>query len=152
MGARYYDPSLGRFTQQDPVFNPLDPKQWNRYVYTGDDPVNFDDPTGLCSDWWNPLCWDWGGAVSAVWNFGTCVGKRMLPVNPDDIVALFGDKFSFGPGVNNDPAFDRARRDLIKSGVEKLAGDGGKVLLHGLPVVGWTITAVEEGFAIKACV
>jgi RHS repeat-associated protein len=46
MGARYYDPSLGRFTQQDPVFNPLDPKSWNRYIYVGDDPINFSDPDG----------------------------------------------------------------------------------------------------------
>jgi RHS repeat-associated protein len=47
MGARYYDPTLGRFTQQDPLFNPLDPKSWNRYTYAGDDPINFADLTGL---------------------------------------------------------------------------------------------------------
>ena len=47
MGERYYDPALGRFTQQDPIHNPLDPKSWNRYVYVGNDPVNFIDPTGL---------------------------------------------------------------------------------------------------------
>ena len=47
MGARYYDPTLGRFTQQDPIFNPLDPKSWNRYTYAGNDPINFSDLTGL---------------------------------------------------------------------------------------------------------
>jgi RHS repeat-associated protein len=42
MGARYYDPAVGRFTQQDPV-----PSHGNLYSYVGDDPVNFTDPSGL---------------------------------------------------------------------------------------------------------
>jgi RHS repeat-associated protein len=48
MGARYYDPTLGRWTQQDPVVSLVDPLNWNRYVYAGNDPVNFTDPSGLC--------------------------------------------------------------------------------------------------------
>jgi RHS repeat-associated protein len=47
MGERYYDPSVGRFTQQDALTSILDPKQWNRYVYVGDDPINFVDSSGL---------------------------------------------------------------------------------------------------------
>ena len=39
-GERYYDPSLGRWTQQDSVAS------GNRYVYAGDDPVNAVDPSG----------------------------------------------------------------------------------------------------------
>jgi hypothetical protein len=46
MGARYYDPSTGRFTQEDALANPLDPKAWNSYVYVGGDPVNFTDLSG----------------------------------------------------------------------------------------------------------
>jgi RHS repeat-associated protein len=44
MGARYYDPDSGRFTQQDPH-----PGQMfgDRYAYVGGDPVNKSDPTGL---------------------------------------------------------------------------------------------------------
>jgi hypothetical protein len=43
----------------DPLVGPLDPKQWNRYVYVGDDPVNFVDPTGLnsISNWFSNA-WD----------------------------------------------------------------------------------------------
>ncbi len=37
-GTRYYDPSLGRWTQLDPV--------GAGYVYAGDDPVNAVDPSG----------------------------------------------------------------------------------------------------------
>lgn len=43
LGQRFYDPSLGRWTQQDPIPN------GNLYVYTGDNPVNFIDVTGTDS-------------------------------------------------------------------------------------------------------
>jgi len=39
MGERYYDPSIGRFTQEDPA--------GGGYSYTGDNPVNYDDVSGL---------------------------------------------------------------------------------------------------------
>ena len=41
--ARYYDPSLGRFTQQDPAM--ADGNNW--YVYCGNNPVINVDPSGL---------------------------------------------------------------------------------------------------------
>jgi RHS repeat-associated protein len=46
IGARYYHPALGRWTQQDPLHQPNDLRNANRYVYTGQDPVNRTDPTG----------------------------------------------------------------------------------------------------------
>jgi len=46
-GTRYYDPSLGRWTQQDPVGGSLgDLNAANRYTYANDDPVNVVDPSG----------------------------------------------------------------------------------------------------------
>ncbi|GAA3643402.1 RHS repeat-associated core domain-containing protein [Streptomyces chitinivorans] len=42
MGARYYDPHLGRFTQPDPSG-----QETNPYLYATGDPVNNIDPTGL---------------------------------------------------------------------------------------------------------
>jgi RHS repeat-associated protein len=47
-GERYYDATQGRWTQQDPLDQPLEMHGWNRYVYVGDDPVNFTDVRGLC--------------------------------------------------------------------------------------------------------
>ena len=46
MGVRYYDPTLGRFTQTDPTAHLLDLKQGNRYGYASDDPIDGSDPTG----------------------------------------------------------------------------------------------------------
>lgn len=46
-GVRYYDSSLGRWTQQAPVAGSLgSPVSLNRYVYVGDNPVNVIDPGG----------------------------------------------------------------------------------------------------------
>jgi RHS repeat-associated protein len=46
-GIRWYDPTTGRWTQQDTLDAPLDPANANRYAYAGDDPVNLIDLTGL---------------------------------------------------------------------------------------------------------
>lgn len=43
---RYYDPSTGRFTQEDPIGLA---GGLNLYGFTGGDPVNYSDPFGLCS-------------------------------------------------------------------------------------------------------
>jgi RHS repeat-associated protein len=45
--ARYYDPTVGRFTQTDPVAgNNFDPQSLHKYEYTHEDPVNGIDPSG----------------------------------------------------------------------------------------------------------
>jgi RHS repeat-associated protein len=45
LGARYYDPALGRFTQLDPS------GQNAHYTYAGNNPVNASDPSGLAFQW-----------------------------------------------------------------------------------------------------
>jgi RHS repeat-associated protein len=55
IGARYYDPAVGRWTQQDLVVDPTDPAQSNRYLYVGGNPVNLFDPTGLRT-WQDAKC------------------------------------------------------------------------------------------------
>ncbi|WP_435830873.1 RHS repeat-associated core domain-containing protein [Polymorphospora rubra] len=47
LGARLYDPAVGRFISVDPVFVPDDPGQHNGYQYGRNNPVTFSDPTGL---------------------------------------------------------------------------------------------------------
>jgi RHS repeat-associated protein len=47
IGARWYDPSLGRFESLDPVLEAGSPQQLNGYTYAADNPVTGSDPTGL---------------------------------------------------------------------------------------------------------
>jgi RHS repeat-associated protein len=49
IGSRYYDPAIGRFISQDP--SGLASGSINPYEYAGDDPVNLNDPSGLCGSW-----------------------------------------------------------------------------------------------------
>jgi len=50
-GTRYYDPTLGRWTQQDPITGTInDPGTLNRYIYAACNPINAVDPTGY-------FCW-----------------------------------------------------------------------------------------------
>lgn len=53
--ARYYDTSLGRFTQPDTIVpNPLNPQSLNRFAYVLNNPLKYTDPTGHYE------CWDEG--------------------------------------------------------------------------------------------
>jgi RHS repeat-associated protein len=62
-GARYYDVSLGRFTQPDTIVpSPLNPQSLNRFSYVRNNPVNLVDPTGHdeeppCQSW-DSWCWE----------------------------------------------------------------------------------------------
>ncbi|MFC4114316.1 RHS repeat-associated core domain-containing protein [Nonomuraea zeae] len=49
LGAREYDPALGRFTSADPLMNLADPQQINGYHYGNQNPVTLSDPDGLFS-------------------------------------------------------------------------------------------------------
>jgi len=47
--SRLYSPYLNQFIQPDSIVpDPYQPADWNRYLYTRDNPVNYGDPSGLC--------------------------------------------------------------------------------------------------------
>jgi RHS repeat-associated protein len=46
VNARYYDATIGRFINVDPVQD-----GWNWYVYANNNPLKFTDPTGLSNKW-----------------------------------------------------------------------------------------------------
>ncbi|MEU3516729.1 RHS repeat-associated core domain-containing protein [Streptomyces sp. NPDC006654] len=47
VGAREYDPAIGRFISLDPVFEANSPQELSGYTYASDNPVGESDPTGL---------------------------------------------------------------------------------------------------------
>ena len=47
LGAREYDPTIGRFISVDPLHIVAEPQQWNGYAYTENNPTTYSDPSGL---------------------------------------------------------------------------------------------------------
>ena len=49
-GARWFDPSLGRFTSPDTIVptGTQGTQAWDRYAYVNNNPVRYNDPTGHC--------------------------------------------------------------------------------------------------------
>ncbi|MCA1683020.1 MAG: RHS repeat-associated core domain-containing protein [Actinobacteria bacterium] len=76
-GARFYDPALGRWTQQDPVNAIGDPGRGNRYSYVRDDPVNRLDLSGRS---------DFSDAMSAVGL--TFTVAAVVVTAPEDVAVL----------------------------------------------------------------
>ena len=76
-GQRYYDPTTGRWTQQDPLNQPGDQNSANRYAYAGGDPIDATDESGTCVGplvFLAPLC------EAAAERAGAVVAERVLPV------------------------------------------------------------------------
>ncbi|NUT36389.1 MAG: RHS repeat-associated core domain-containing protein [Hamadaea sp.] len=48
LGVREYDPGLGRFVSDDPVFNEADPQSINGFGYANSNPTTLSDPGGAC--------------------------------------------------------------------------------------------------------
>jgi hypothetical protein len=47
-GRRYYDPTTGRWTQQDPLNQVGSTPQGDRFLFAGSDPISESDPRRLC--------------------------------------------------------------------------------------------------------
>ncbi|WP_409332947.1 RHS repeat domain-containing protein [Trujillonella humicola] len=125
-GKRWYDPTTGRWTQQDSVEVLGDPGRGNRYEYAGSNPINRVDPTGMYSweDFWGDLA---GGTTTVVFTLagvrlggvrggivgytvGSCIGgfvgdnltailKDESPTEGDAIGSCIGGALSAFPGI-----------------------------------------------------
>ncbi|MEU3029918.1 polymorphic toxin-type HINT domain-containing protein [Streptomyces incarnatus] len=96
VGARKYDPSLGRFISADPVFDASDPQSLGGYAYADDNPLTYSDPSGTirmnqdgtqCSGGWNECG---PGDVSAGTSTGTAHSDGGVTTN------LGGSKLGYG--------------------------------------------------------
>ncbi|MEU0150263.1 polymorphic toxin-type HINT domain-containing protein [Streptomyces sp. NPDC006288] len=56
LGAREYDPAIGRFLSVDPIMDLADAQQIHGYTYGNNNPVTNADPSGLCFDPGNGHC------------------------------------------------------------------------------------------------
>ncbi len=83
LGAREYDPTLGRFLSADPVLDLADPVQMNGYVYCENNPVTFADPSGLASEGGNE---EYGGPSASQ----EAAARKTLNTSVSDIILSIG--------------------------------------------------------------
>ncbi|MFI5734775.1 RHS repeat domain-containing protein [Kribbella sp. NPDC051587] len=69
LGAREYDPTIGKFISVDPVMNPDDPQALNAYVYGNNNPITFSDPDGM--SWFSSI-------VESIKTVATTVTNRVV--------------------------------------------------------------------------
>ncbi len=59
-GARYYDPTIGRFISPDTMVpNYMNPQAFNRFSYVANNPLRYIDPTGYYWDYDDDNGWRW---------------------------------------------------------------------------------------------
>ncbi|MFE0688237.1 polymorphic toxin-type HINT domain-containing protein [Streptomyces xiamenensis] len=75
LGAREYDPNLGRFISLDPLMDRLDPQQMHGYTYGNNNPLAFSDPSGLFFDGLSKLVGKVASSASKVFSGSSKVGK-----------------------------------------------------------------------------
>ncbi|WP_344553123.1 RHS repeat-associated core domain-containing protein [Kitasatospora saccharophila] len=78
LGARNYDPALGRFLTVDPILQAGDPNQMGGYTYAGDDPVSSSDPSGLSIGSWIHDAWSTTKNMLSDPEAWKAVGETML--------------------------------------------------------------------------
>jgi RHS repeat-associated protein len=146
MGARYYAPGQGRFTQQDPLGSSV--FEANRYHYTNCNPTNYTDPTGLftfsCFTSAAKLVFGIAqfasaGAGAPAWVFNTySVVNRIL-----DAGGIFGDAaIMFSDGATTDEIINVAQRTALFLFDAALALTG---FPDAIKNIGEGIIGVEEG-------
>ncbi|WP_189709042.1 polymorphic toxin-type HINT domain-containing protein [Streptomyces phaeofaciens] len=64
LGAREYDPAIGKFISVDPIIDYTRPSQINGYAYADNSPVTLSDPSGLESCYGHRYCSGYGGTYT----------------------------------------------------------------------------------------
>ncbi|MBX7226399.1 MAG: hypothetical protein K1X55_10235 [Chitinophagales bacterium] len=120
MGARYYNPRLGRFISEDPVWHT------NLYSYADNDPINKIDPEGRDADPWT-LSGQWDGLKESI-NQGRPLEAGLYTL------ALYGslattalDIISLGEGSVVKNVVKKEAKKIIYSNVDKLIDKAGNL-------------------------
>ncbi|MGX6608079.1 colicin E3/pyocin S6 family cytotoxin, partial [Micromonosporaceae bacterium Da 78-11] len=92
LGARLYDPALGRFVSVDPVIDAKDPQQLNAYAYGNNNPVTNSDPNG---EFWGAL----KKAASAVASAASTAGNFVAKVATSTVESIREDPLKFAVGL-----------------------------------------------------
>ncbi|MFH0860886.1 MAG: RHS repeat-associated core domain-containing protein [Candidatus Altiarchaeota archaeon] len=123
-GARYYNPTIKRFTQPDTIIqDPYDPQTLNRYSYVRNNPLKYTDPSGNCA--WD-ACVVEGSAGGIIITVATLVG--------------------LGYGVIDYITTEPSQRSVAKTGIKTLGAIAG----GSAAGIAGTITFIQSGGNVEA--
>ena len=154
LNARYYDPTIGRFTSTDPMANLDSMATLDPYGYSGGSPVASKDRTGLLCEGDNPC----GRGTSS--NNGNCIATCAgtgLRVPPVPVIEYVGPEFigPLTPGQTRDPsqwcAIGRPLGFQGPCGMPPLRGEysenGARAVVDYLVAIGGGLSDALEGAA-----
>jgi RHS repeat-associated protein len=135
-GARYYDPTIGRFISPDSIIqNPANPQTFNRYTYALNNPLRYIDPSGNIVEI--------NGANVDVFYDWAAYGMGWMPT-PNIVALLSSNLFQAYDVVRG---FDPVMTQALENNQEKVVtvqfgvtGDaGGKTLPNSYPGAAWDV-------------
>jgi RHS repeat-associated protein len=118
LGAREYDPGIGRFISVDPVQDLADPQQWNPYAYASSNPVTESDPSGLCVT-------------------DACISHQ-LHLDDRDKPASASNGGGDGGGGGGDTPETQAARQKVSQAKDRVVTVGKAILKIAMDVIGVT--------------
>lgn len=154
-GARYYDTTLGRFTQADTIVpGAMNPQSLNRYAYVLNNPVRYTDPTGhKCED--GDL--DCGGGGSSGGSQDPCAADPTAQGCPGYVDPTpYCDKYPEANGCAKPPADSGGNQDPDTGDGEKKQKDDNASADVEEPLLGFLFThrqyTAPRGYCEIACV
>lgn len=133
MGARFYDPTTGRFISRDPIMAFVDAQQINGYSYAHNNPINSSDPSGL---------WDCNSECQAQYYNWQYNANFNVPEDPRENGAELPGDPGYGDG---DPVTTIYDQDEIQTVVIEL--DNGVLVIDGYVIPDGSGISNEEFIA-----
>ena len=133
-GARYYDPTIGRFMQADTIvpLNVQGTQTFDRYAYVNNNPVRYVDPTGMwmCGDQYDVSCAE---SPAEIASFG------QMYVNSTGLSYSYVLSGSYDFGLGKVPPTNRYSDDVISPTIPS-----GNLTADGLNLIDLAVRLLDE--------
>ncbi|GAA4411412.1 RHS repeat-associated core domain-containing protein [Actinokineospora soli] len=139
IGARAYDPSIGRFSSIDPLIDFADSRQMHGYVYSNHNPTTHSDPSGLFCDGcgYNDQV-GWIGVECSVSTDGSCgASSSGRPGSgSSDPWRTSGESGSSGRSYSDSPGLAQIIAEYDPADLLRLCSGAGAEVTCPIPEVG----------------